>query len=66
MGETREKRIIQFHEENNEPVVGLPEGSMLKVTGNSIIVLGGGAILFEQGKERKNFTENTNFSFLLQ
>ena len=31
MGETQEERITQFMEENDEPVVGLREGSMLRV-----------------------------------
>jgi dipeptidase E len=31
MGETQEERIMQFLEENSETVVGLREGSLLRV-----------------------------------
>lgn len=39
-GETREERIREFHEENTTPVVGLREGSMLRVDGDVITLLG--------------------------
>lgn len=40
MGETREQRIREFHEMNELPVVGLREGSWLRVEGDAI-TLGG-------------------------
>ena len=40
MGETQEERIQQFLEENDCPVLGLREGSMLRVCGDSIILKG--------------------------
>lgn len=40
MGETQEQRILQFLEENEEPVVGLREGSMLRVENDNISLRG--------------------------
>jgi dipeptidase E len=55
MGETREQRLREFHEENETPVVGLREGSWLRVEGDRA-TLGGvqgtrGARIFRQGRE---------------
>lgn len=52
MGETRETRIAEFHTQNTVPVVGLREGSWLRVKGNEIILKGElKARVFEQGNE---------------
>ncbi|HEX4952644.1 MAG TPA: dipeptidase PepE [Thermoanaerobaculia bacterium] len=52
MGETREERIRQFHEENDVPVVGLREGAMLWVEGEVMSLLGvSGARIFRKGSE---------------
>lgn len=52
MGETRETRIAEFHTQNTVPVVGLREGSWLRVNGYEIILKGKlKARVFEQGKE---------------
>jgi dipeptidase E len=40
MGETQEERINQFLEENDAPVVGLREGTMLRVEQGSILLKG--------------------------
>ena len=52
MGETRETRIREFHQFNNQPVVGLREGSWLRVAGDEIVLEGKlSARIFEQGKD---------------
>jgi dipeptidase E len=40
MGETQEQRINQFIEENDAPVIGLREGTMLRVEQGSILLKG--------------------------
>ena len=40
MGETQEERINQFLEENHVPVIGLREGTMLRVEGITILLKG--------------------------
>ena len=52
MGETRETRIREFHEENEAPVVGLREGAILRVEGDSVRLVGlAGARIFRRGQE---------------
>ena len=52
MGETRETRIREFHEENEAPVVGLREGAMLRVGGGEVLLKGiAGARVFRRGEE---------------
>jgi dipeptidase E len=51
MGETRETRIREFHEENATPVVGLREGAMLRVQDGSVWLKGvAGARIFQRGQ----------------
>ncbi len=56
MGETREQRLAEFHEENDVPVVGLREGAWLRVEGpgsapRSVRLEGlAGARLFRRGQ----------------
>lgn len=51
-GETREDRIREFHEENDTPVLGLREGSMLRRDGTEIFLLGEkNARLFRRGAD---------------
>jgi dipeptidase E len=52
MGETRETRLREFHEENEIPVAGLREGAMVRVEGDSMQLRGlAGARLFRRGQE---------------
>jgi len=52
MGETRETRIREFHEENDTPVVGLREGAMLRVEGERVTLKGlAGARIFRRGQD---------------
>ncbi len=52
MGETRERRILEYLEENDLAVVGLREGSMIRVEGAKTTLLGpAGARLFRRGAE---------------
>jgi dipeptidase E len=51
MGETRELRLMQFHEENDTPVVGLREGDMLRVENGTVTLKGShGARIFHRGE----------------
>lgn len=51
MGETQEERINQFLEENDAPVVGLREGSMLRAENGSVVLKGPAAArIFRRGR----------------
>ncbi|HEY7216426.1 MAG TPA: dipeptidase PepE [Thermoanaerobaculia bacterium] len=52
MGETREQRLKEFHEENETPVVGIREGAWIRVEGDRA-TLGGsrGARIFRRDQE---------------
>ena len=65
MGETREERLRQFHEEHAVPVLGLREGCMLRVTGERLELRGTtNARLFRRGKAPEEFTPPCDLSFL--
>ena len=52
MGETRDTRLAEFHEENDTPVVALREGALLEVAGERVTVRGEpGGKLFRRGEE---------------
>ncbi len=65
MGETRETRIKEFHSQNNIPVVGLREGSWLKVEDTSISLKGTlKARIFQQAKEPYEVESDTRIDTL--
>ena len=67
MGETRETRLREFHEENDVPVVGLREGAMLVVDGNAMRLEGTtGARLFRRGSTPEEHPPGTVLDALLQ
>lgn len=52
MGETRDARIFEFHEENVQPVVALREGSWLNVEEGMVTLEGtSGAKIFRRGEQ---------------
>lgn len=66
MGETREQRIKEFHEENDPPVVGLREGAMLRIEGSELHLRGTrGARVFVKGEDAREFAPGARLDFLL-
>ncbi len=67
MGETREQRILEFHEENATPVVGLREGSMLRVEGDAMTLRGmHPARVFRRGELSQELPAGSDLSALLR
>ena len=66
MGETRERRIQEFLEENDVPVLGMREGSWLRRNGDTLR-LGGvtGARLFTRNADRQECAQGADLSWLL-
>ena len=65
-GETRETRINEFHTQSMIPVVGLREGSFLKIEGDKIALKGPHtARVFQSGKDPVELSPSDDFSFLL-
>jgi dipeptidase E len=66
MGETREKRIHQFQEDNDVAVLGMREGAWLRRRGDTLTLCGTtGARLFRRGEPEAEFAEGSDLSFLL-
>lgn len=67
MGETREERIRQFHEEDATPVLGLREGAWLEVTGTRCMLRGTtGGRIFERGKPARDVAAGHDLSDWMQ
>ncbi|MGE3172562.1 MAG: dipeptidase PepE [Planctomycetota bacterium] len=67
MGETREERLLQFHEENRAPVLGLREGGWVRVRGDAATLLGSTrARLFERGRVPRELEPGADLTFLMQ
>ena len=67
MGETRETRIAEFHQLNRQPVVGLREGSMLRIKGDKIELKGPhSARIFLQSEKPVEFNPGDDIDFLLE
>ncbi|MBZ5573710.1 MAG: dipeptidase PepE [Acidobacteriia bacterium] len=66
MGETQEERILQFLEENEPPVVGLREGSMLRVENGQVMLKGPHtARVFRRSEEPVELAPGSDLSTLL-
>lgn len=67
MGETRETRIREYLEENEAPVLGLREGTLLRREGDALTLHGSRpARLFRPGQEPEEFAPGTDLGFLLE
>ena len=67
MGETREERIREFHEENTPPVIGLREGAMLRIEPPRVTLLGTtGARLFRRGRPPEEHLPGARLDSLLE
>jgi dipeptidase E len=66
MGETQEQRILQFLEENEEPVIGLREGSFLRVEDDAVMLKGPhSARIFRRGTQPVEVSPGTDLNDLL-
>ncbi|RDK84643.1 dipeptidase PepE [Marinirhabdus gelatinilytica] len=64
MGETRETRIKEFHTQNTVPVIGLREGSWLRVRAEKIVLQGVlSARVFEKDKTAYEIESGTQIDY---
>ena len=66
MGETRLRRIAEYHEENDRSVVGLREGAWLEIRGQTMVLEGPtGAVLFRKNRPAQVLAPGEELSHLL-
>jgi len=66
MGETREERIREYHEENDLPVIGLREGTMIRVENGAYIFKGHTtARIFRKGMSPIEIEQDTSLNSIL-
>jgi dipeptidase E len=66
MSESRDTRLNEFLEENNCPILGLPEGSYLVVKGLTINLFGGPAVFFKRGADPLELSPYSDISNLVR
>jgi len=67
VGETRQLRLEQFLEENDVAVIGLREGSWLRITGNKMRLRGpAGAVLMRRGRRTRELKPGADLSSMLR
>jgi len=67
MGETQEERIMQFLEENEETVIGLREGSILRVQEGAVVLKGTNtARIFRRSEKPLEAPSGSNLRPLLE
>tara|TARA_B100000900_G_scaffold83744_1_gene67723 strand:+ start:2574 stop:3296 length:723 start_codon:yes stop_codon:yes gene_type:complete len=62
-GETRKKRIEEFHNYNDTPVIGLYEGSFLKCHKEGLDLLGNKAAIIIKGSKIKTISPRKNINY---
>src|SRR5262249_32168800 len=64
MGETQEERIMQYLEKNDRPVIGLREGTHLRVRGGGVVLAGNRpGRFFRRGEAPVEIAPGTRLTF---
>lgn len=65
-GETRDERIREFHEMNDQAVIGLWEGGLLQVDAGKVMLVGAAARIFRKGHDPVDVEPATELTALLK